>query len=134
MLEIFPLLLEENSPTFGSQPKCVEESWYSKKTKPVGGNLPKPSFRNASLAGKTTPQAHGLSPYKITKPQQNANKFSLLWFHYFAHLNAFASTPSWNRTSNSPLGGVCYIHLTMGANALSRKRQPSPQEGLVISI
>lgn len=94
----------------------------TEKNKPVGGIC-----QNKVVQSDWHNQSdHGLSPYKITKPQQNANKFSLLWFCYFAHLNAFASTPSWNRTSNSPLGGVCYIHLTMGANALSRKRQPSP--------
>lgn len=34
------------------------------KIKPVGGNLPKPSFRNASLAGKTVPQARMLRTIK----------------------------------------------------------------------
>ena len=24
-------------------------------------------------------------------------------------------TPRWNRTTNSPLGGACYVHLTMEA-------------------
>ena len=34
---------------------------------------------------------------------------------FSALLNIFASTPSRNRTYNCPLGGGCYIHLTMRA-------------------
>lgn len=62
--------------------------------------------------------AHRLSSYKKEKIQQFASKLSLLYFPFLALLNIFASTPSRNRTCNSPLGGVCYIHLTMGANVL----------------
>ena len=60
--------------------------------------------------------ARGRSPYRkeltYSHMQVNLRVYSEL---FSALLNIFASTPSRNRTYNCPLGGGCYIHLTMRA-------------------
>ena len=60
--------------------------------------------------------ARGRSSYRkestYSHMQVNLRVYSEL---FSALLNIFASTPSRNRTYNCPLGGGCYIHLTMRA-------------------
>ncbi len=62
--------------------------------------------------------ARGRSSYRrestYSHMQVNLRVYSEL---FSALLNIFASTPSRNRTYNCPLGGGCYIHLTMRAKS-----------------
>ncbi len=62
--------------------------------------------------------AHGLSSYKKEKIQQFVSKLPLLYFPFLTLLNIFVSTPSWNRTSNSPLGGRRWGYYAISQHSL----------------
>ena len=87
----------------------------------------KSMMNQCQSCGQTQPASPRASHYKGKEKESKELLSKLKFFRLFPFslciASLFASTPSWNRTSNSPLGGVCYIHLTMGADE-SRRNQP----------
>ena len=72
-------------------------------------------IKQCQSCGKNHPASPRASHYKTKEIEKNLSKLNFFLFLLFCIALFFASTPSRNRTYNCPLGGGCYIHLTMRA-------------------
>ena len=102
--------------------KLLFSAWlFIKQCQSCGKNhpaSPRASHYFVVQSARQSRTARGRSSYRrestYSHMQVNLRVYSEL---FSALLNIFASTPSRNRTYNCPLGGGCYIHLTMRAKS-----------------
>ena len=74
-----------------------------------------PFYKAMPVLRENHPASPRASHYKTKEIEKNLSKLNFFLFPLFCIALFFASTPSRNRTYNCPLGGGCYIHLTMRA-------------------